>query len=55
MFLRRALRPAARDPLERWDEGENLLDLFTKIRAIHLRIIEERQDDAAPNFGRTQN
>lgn len=37
----------------RWDKGDELFDLFTKTRAIRRRIIEEGQDDAAPDFGRT--
>ncbi|MEO0439766.1 MAG: prephenate/arogenate dehydrogenase family protein [Pseudomonadota bacterium] len=36
----------------RWDKGDELFDLFTKTRAIRRRIIEEGQDDAAPDFGR---
>ncbi|MEL6875062.1 MAG: prephenate/arogenate dehydrogenase family protein [Pseudomonadota bacterium] len=36
----------------RWDKGDDLFDLFTKTRAIRRRIIEEGQDDAAPDFGR---
>lgn len=37
----------------RWDKGDELFDLFTKTRAIRRRIIEEGQDDAAPDFGRS--
>ncbi len=36
----------------RWDKGDELFDLFTKTRAVRRRIIEEGQDDAAPDFGR---
>ena len=39
----------------RWDKGDELFDLFTKTRAIRRRIIEEGQDDAAPDFGRTHD
>ena len=37
----------------RWDKGDELFDLFTKTRAIRRSIIEEGQDDAAPDFGRS--
>ncbi len=33
-------------------DGETLHDLFTRTRAIRRSIIEEGQDDAAPDFGR---
>ena len=39
----------------RWDKGDELFDLFSKTRAIRRRIIEEGQDDAAPDFGRTHD
>ncbi|MFK7841802.1 MAG: prephenate/arogenate dehydrogenase family protein [Sphingorhabdus sp.] len=39
----------------RWDKGDELFDLFTKTRAVRRRIIEEGQDDAAPDFGRTHD
>jgi len=39
----------------RWDKGDELFDLFTKTRAIRRRIIEEGQDDAAADFGRTHD
>lgn len=39
----------------RWGKGDELFDLFTKTRAIRRRIIEEGQDDAAPDFGRTHD
>src|SRR3990167_1756780 len=33
-------------------DGDTLFDLFTRTRAIRRSIIEEGQDDAAPDFGR---
>jgi len=39
----------------RWDKGDELFDLFSKTRAIRRRIIEEGQDDAAADFGRTHD
>ena len=33
-------------------DGDTLFDLFTRTRAIRRGIIEEGQDDAAPDFGR---
>lgn len=36
----------------RRDDGEALFDLFTRTRAIRRSIIEQGQDDAAPDFGR---
>lgn len=39
----------------RWDKGDDLFDLFTKTRDIRRRIIEEGQDDAAPDFGRSHD
>ncbi len=36
----------------RWGDGETLFDHFTKTRAIRRSIIEQGQDDAAPDFGR---
>jgi len=36
----------------RWGDGEALFDHFTKTRAIRRSIIEQGQDDAAPDFGR---
>lgn len=39
----------------RWDKGDELFDLFTKTRAVRRRIIEEGQDDAAPDFGRSHD
>lgn len=37
----------------RWDKGDELEALFSRTRAIRREIIEEGQDDAAPDFGRT--
>jgi cyclohexadieny/prephenate dehydrogenase len=37
----------------RWGKGDELFDLFTKTRAIRRSIIEQGQDDAAPDFGRS--
>lgn len=37
----------------RWDKGDELFELFSKTRAVRRRIIEEGQDDAAPDFGRS--
>ena len=37
----------------RWDKGDELFDLFTRTRAVRRSIIEQGQDDAAPDFGRT--
>jgi len=36
----------------RWGDGEELFNHFTKTRAIRRSIIEQGQDDAAPDFGR---
>jgi cyclohexadieny/prephenate dehydrogenase len=36
----------------RWGDGEELFEHFTKTRAIRRSIIEQGQDDAAPDFGR---
>ena len=36
----------------RWGDGDTLFDLFTRTRAIRRSIIEQGQDDAAPDFGR---
>lgn len=36
----------------RWDDGDALFDLFTRTRAVRRSIIEQGQDDAAPDFGR---
>jgi cyclohexadieny/prephenate dehydrogenase len=37
----------------RWGDGDALFDLFTRTRAIRRSIIEQGQDDARPDFGRT--
>ncbi len=37
----------------RWGDGDTLFDLFTRTRAIRRSIIEQGQDDAAPDFGRS--
>ena len=36
----------------RWGKGDELFDLFTRTRAIRRGIVEQGQDDAAPDFGR---
>ncbi len=36
----------------RWGKGDELFDLFSRTRAIRRGIIEQGQDDAAPDFGR---
>jgi cyclohexadieny/prephenate dehydrogenase len=36
----------------RWEDGEGLLQLFTRTRAIRRDIIEAGQETAAPDFGR---
>lgn len=36
----------------RWGDGDALFNLFTRTRAIRRSIIEQGQDDAAPDFGR---
>ncbi|TPG20795.1 prephenate/arogenate dehydrogenase family protein [Sphingomonas koreensis] len=39
----------------RWGKGDELFELFTRTRAIRRGIVEQGQDDAAPDFGRTHN
>ena len=39
----------------RWGNGDQLFDLFTRTRTIRRSIIEQGQDDAAPDFGRTHD
>ncbi|MGH6785991.1 MAG: prephenate/arogenate dehydrogenase family protein [Novosphingobium sp.] len=39
----------------RWGDGDALFELFTKTRAIRRSIIEEGQDDARPDFGRSDH
>ncbi len=36
----------------RWGKGDELYDLFSRTRAIRRGIIEQGQDDPAPDFGR---
>ncbi len=36
----------------RWGDGDQLFDLFTRTRAVRRSILEEGQDDPAPDFGR---
>jgi cyclohexadieny/prephenate dehydrogenase len=36
----------------RWGEGDTLFDLFTRTRAVRRSILEQGQDDPAPDFGR---
>jgi cyclohexadieny/prephenate dehydrogenase len=37
----------------RWGDGDALFDLFSRTRAIRRSIIEQGQDDAKPDFGRS--
>jgi cyclohexadieny/prephenate dehydrogenase len=37
----------------RWDKGDELFDLFSRTRAIRRSIIDQGQDDARPDFGRS--
>lgn len=39
----------------RWGKGEELFDLFTRTRAVRRNIIDQGQDDPAPDFGRTHD
>ncbi|MES1984358.1 MAG: prephenate/arogenate dehydrogenase family protein [Pseudomonadota bacterium] len=39
----------------RWNDGDALFNLFTRTRAIRRSIIEEGQDDPAPDFGRAHS
>ncbi len=39
----------------RWDRGDELEELFSRTRAVRREIIEEGQDDAAPDFGRSHD
>ena len=39
----------------RWGKGDALFDSFTKTRAIRRSIIEQGQDDARPDFGRSDH
>ncbi|MGN6375124.1 MAG: prephenate/arogenate dehydrogenase family protein [Sphingomonas sp.] len=37
----------------RWGKGDELFELFSRTRAIRRGVVEQGQDDAAPDFGRT--
>jgi cyclohexadieny/prephenate dehydrogenase len=37
----------------RWGKGDELFELFTRTRAVRRSIIEQGQDDPAPDFGRS--
>lgn len=39
----------------RWGKGDELFDLFTRTRAIRRSVIEQGQDDAAADFGRSHD
>ncbi len=39
----------------RWGKGDELFDLFSKTRDVRRGIIEQGQDDPAPDFGRTHD
>ncbi|MEP6785258.1 MAG: prephenate/arogenate dehydrogenase family protein [Sphingomonadales bacterium] len=39
----------------RWDDGDALFELFARTRTIRRSIIEEGQDDARPDFGRSDH
>ena len=39
----------------RWGDGDALFDLFTRTRAIRRAIIDQGQDDPAPDFGRAHD
>ena len=39
----------------RWDDGDALFELFSKTRTIRRSIIAEGQDDARPDFGRSDH
>ena len=39
----------------RWDKGDELEELFSRTRKVRREIIEEGQDDAAPDFGRSHD
>lgn len=43
---------AALQRMVRWEDGEGLLQLFTRTRTIRKDIIEAGQETAAPDFGR---
>ena len=39
----------------RWGKGDELFELFSRTRAIRRGIVEEGQDDARPDFGRSHD
>jgi cyclohexadieny/prephenate dehydrogenase len=39
----------------RWGDGDTLFELFSRTRAIRRGIIEQGQDDARPDFGRSDH
>jgi cyclohexadieny/prephenate dehydrogenase len=39
----------------RWGDGDALFNLFTRTRAVRRSIIEQGQDDAKPDFGRSHD
>jgi len=39
----------------RWGKGDQLFDTFTRTRAVRRSIIEQGQDDARPDFGRSDH
>jgi cyclohexadieny/prephenate dehydrogenase len=39
----------------RWGKGDQLFDKFTETRAIRRSIIDQGQDDARPDFGRSDH
>ena len=43
---------AALQRMIRWGDGQGLIDLFTRTRAIRRSIIEQGQETGAPDFGR---
>ncbi len=38
----------------RWDDGDTLFELFTRTRAIRRSVVEQGQDVARPDFGRSE-
>jgi len=39
----------------RWDKGDELFELFSRTRAVRRSIIDQGQDDAAADFGRSHD
>lgn len=39
----------------RWGKGDELFELFTRTRAVRRSIIDQGQDDARPDFGRSHD